>query len=301
MLAQAGDRREGGEVLDVGQVARELLGDALDQEVAEADAGQALLAVGDRIEDRRVGALRDRCVSARASSRRCTLPAMPSTSATSTKISGSSGMRGWKKAKQRRSEVEPVLEVAPRADGVHRLVVDQLLQQRRRGLPVDAHQVEEADIEPGAEQRPQVFAQRPRRGVALAQGQKLGAQVDHELHALRHADELAQQVHGRRLERADQGARRLLGGAPALDRGHRRLARQAVVVGERQQEFLAAGRRQRQIGLPQLRRARRAAPSRRPCLPGRRRCGSSAAGCRRRADRAAAARPRLRALRGRFR
>ena len=42
---------------DVGQVARELLGDPLDQEVAEADAGQPLLAVGDRIEDRRVGAL----------------------------------------------------------------------------------------------------------------------------------------------------------------------------------------------------------------------------------------------------
>ena len=55
---------------------------------------------------------------------------------------------------------------------------------------------------------------------------------------------------------ARERARRLLGGAPALDLGQRRLARQAVVVREGQQELLAAGRRQREIGLPQLRRAR---------------------------------------------
>ena len=59
-----------------------------------------------------------------------------------------------------------------------------------------------------------------------------------------------------RLERADKGARRLLGGAPAFDRRHRGLARQAVVVRKRQQEFLATGRRPRQIGLSQLGRAR---------------------------------------------
>ena len=48
--------------------------------------------------------------------------------------------------------------------------------------------------------------------------------------------------------------------APALDLGQRRLARQAVVVRQGQQEFLAAGRREREVGLPQLRRA--AAPRR---------------------------------------
>ena len=94
--------------------------------------------------------------------------------------------------------------------------------------------------------------ERPRRGVAAPERQQLGAQVDHELHALRHADELAQQPHRRRLERAAQRPRRLLGGAPAVDGGHRRLARQAVVVRQRQQEFLAAGRRQREVGLAEL-------------------------------------------------
>ena len=99
-----------------------------------------------------------------------------------------------------------------------------------------------------------------RRGIAAAEGQQLGAQVDHELHALRHADELAQQPHGGRLERLHQRARRLLGGPPALDLGQRRLARQPVVVRQGQQEFLAAGRREREIRLTELRRA--AAPRR---------------------------------------
>ena len=86
----------------------------------------------------------------------------------------------------------------------------------------------------------------------LAQGHQLGPQVDHELHALRHADEFVQQADGGRLERLAQGARRLLGSAPALDDRHRRLARQAVIVGERQQELLAAGRRQRKVSLTEF-------------------------------------------------
>ena len=57
-----------------------------------------------------------------------------------------------------------------------------------------------------------------------------------------------------------QRARRLLGGPPALDLGQRRLARQAVVVRQGQQELLAAGRRQREVRLTELRRA--AAPRR---------------------------------------
>ena len=201
MLAQAGDRRERGEVLDVGQVAHELLGDALDQEVAEADAGQALLAVGDRIEDRRVGLLRIVRLGARVEQAlHVARHAVDQRHLDEDqRLVRHARMEEGKAAAVR---IEPVLEVAPRADGVHGLVGHQLLEQRRRGPPVDAHQVEEADIEPGAEQRPQVLAQRPRGGVALAQGQQLGAQVDHELHALRHADELAQQPHGGRFERA---------------------------------------------------------------------------------------------------
>ncbi len=135
------------------------------------------------------------------------------------------------------------------------LVGHQLLQQRGRRAPVDAHQVEEGHVEPGTQQRAQVLAQRLGRSVAAAQRQKLGAQVDDELHALRHADELAQQPHGRRLQLAAQRPCGLLAGAPLVDGLHRRLARQAVVARQGQQELLAAGRREREVGLPQLRRA----------------------------------------------
>ena len=99
------------------------------------------------------------------------------------------------------------------------------------------------------------------RGVAAAQRQQLGAQVDDELHALRHADEFAQQPYRGRFQR--RGAAPARGSLPArhlLDGLHRGLARQAIVTGKRQQELLAAGRRQREVGLSQLRRA--AAPRR---------------------------------------
>ena len=215
-LAQARDGRERGEVLDVGQVFGELVGDPLDQEVAEADAGQTLLAVVDRIEDRRVGLLGVVRLGARVEQALHVAghAVHQRDLDEDQRLVGHARMEEGEAAAVR---IEPVLEVAPRADGVHRLVGDQLLEQRRRRPPVDAHQVEEADIEPGAEQRAQVLAQHPRRGVGPAQDQQLGAQVDHELHALRHADELVQQPHGGRFERLAQGARRLLGGAPALD------------------------------------------------------------------------------------
>ena len=246
-----GNGRERREVLDVGQVPGKLVGHPLDQEVAEADAGQTLLTVVDRIEDRRVGLLGVVRLGARVEQAlHVARHAVHQRHLDEDqRLVGHARMEEGEAAAVR---IEAVLEVAPRADGVHRLVGHQLLEQRRRGAPVDAHQIEEADVEPGAEQRTQILAQHARRGVGAAQGHQLGPQVDHELHALRHADEFMQQADGGRFERLAQGARRLLGRAPALDDRHRRLARQAVIVGERQQKFLAAGRRQREVGLTQL-------------------------------------------------
>ena len=63
--------------------------------------------------------------------------------------------------------IEPVLQVAPGADVVHRLVADELLQQRRRTVPVDAAEFEEADIEPARQQRLQIALQRGEHRVAL--------------------------------------------------------------------------------------------------------------------------------------
>ena len=170
MLAQAGDRREGGEVLDVGQVARKLIGDALDQEVAEADAGEALLAVRDRIEDRGVGALGIvRLVACVEQALHVTRHAVDQRHLDEDqRLLGHARMEEGKAAPIR---IEPVLEVAPRADRMDRLVGDELFQQRGRRAPVDAHEVEEGHVEPGAQQRAQVLAQRLGRRIAAAQRQ----------------------------------------------------------------------------------------------------------------------------------
>ena len=132
------------------------------------------------------------------------------------------------------------------------LVVHQLFQKRRRGIPVDADQVEEGHVEPGAQEGTQVFAQGTGGRVGLAQRQQFGTQVDDELHPLRDADELAQQADRRRFQHTHQRPSRFLSRAPVLDLGDCRLARQPIVVGQRQEELFAACRRERKIGLPQF-------------------------------------------------
>jgi hypothetical protein len=60
----------------------------------------------------------------------------PLVSATSTKISGSSGMAGWKKAKQRRSAGSGAAsQIIPAVDGVHRLIFDDLFKDIAPGFP----------------------------------------------------------------------------------------------------------------------------------------------------------------------
>ena len=84
---------------------------------------------------------------------------MPRVSATSMKMIGSSGSCGWKKAKQRRSACSRRRRSGQPCDRVHRLVVDQLLEHERRGVPVDALEAQEAAVEPRAQQVEQVVVE----------------------------------------------------------------------------------------------------------------------------------------------
>ncbi len=59
--------------------------------------------------------------------------------------------------------VEPVLEIGPAPDLVHRLVDGELLEQRRRRIPGDAPHLEEADVEPAREQPLEVELERRER------------------------------------------------------------------------------------------------------------------------------------------
>ena len=100
---EARHRRERDEGVEPRQLALQVLGHLLDQEVAEGDAAQALLAVGDRVEHGRRRVLRPERPRARRRAASPMLRGCRAVSATSTKISGSSTSCGWKKAKQRRS------------------------------------------------------------------------------------------------------------------------------------------------------------------------------------------------------
>ena len=117
---------------------------------------------------------------------------MPVVSAISTNTSGSSGIDGMEERVAAAVGVEPVLEVGPRADRVHGLVLDQLLEQRGRRVPGDAAQLEQADVEQRRELRLQLEVDlgraRSRRRRSIVgigrEPQLVGAQVDEELHAV---------------------------------------------------------------------------------------------------------------------
>jgi hypothetical protein len=71
--------------------------------------------------------------------------------------------------------LEPAAQLAPALDGVHRLVLDQLLQHERRGPPVDALEAQEAAVEPLAQQVQQVRVDDAPLGACLQLLQELRA------------------------------------------------------------------------------------------------------------------------------
>ena len=85
-----------------------------------------------------------------------------------------------------------------------RFIVDQLFQQRRRTVPVDPLQLQEADVEPGTQQTAQIAVQRREHLVCAAHRQQEAAQVHEELLAVGNRGELRQQPQPRRLQRLAQ-------------------------------------------------------------------------------------------------
>jgi regulator of protease activity HflC (stomatin/prohibitin superfamily) len=125
------------------------------------------------------------------------LSLISSTSATSTKISGSPSRLRVEEAVAAAVAVQPVLHVGPAADVVHRLVLDQLLDQRRGRVPADAAQLQEADVEPGGEHVLHLDVQRAQAPVGLQVRLQVGAQVDQEADAFAvGAEALQQRVRG---------------------------------------------------------------------------------------------------------
>ena len=129
-----------------GQVAAQLLDDLLDQRGAEVHARETGLAVRDRIEDRGVGVVgvevgRVRVEQGRERARRAVRQRDLH------EHERLVGHRGMEERVAAAVGVEPVLEVGPRVDRVHRFVLDQLLEQRGGRVPRDAPELEQADVE----------------------------------------------------------------------------------------------------------------------------------------------------------
>ena len=172
------DRRQRHEGFDARQFAPDLLDDLLDQEIAEAHAGEPLLAVRDRIEGR--GArlvLRDmgsplgeqRRDRRRRRQRQRDLDE-------DQRFVDERGVEEGVAAPIDR--IDPAPEVVPVADLVHRLVADDLVQDRRRRGPVDAAQHQEAAIEPGAEQVEEIAIEHGKAAVVAHRLDEIGAHGD---------------------------------------------------------------------------------------------------------------------------
>ena len=226
--AEARHRRERHEGLERRHLAAEVLDHLLDQEVAEGDAGQPLLAVRDRVEDR---------------GRRLAgvgVPAFVGEDRVDRRRDGGGerhldeDQRLVEERRVEEGEAAPVrrldapAQVVPARDRVHRLVADDLFQDVGRGGPVDPAQHQEAAVEPRGEQVLEVgieavdgLRQRRIRLVGLAGGVAQQKQVLAHPHQrdgavageVEPADQLLRARLGRLVQPAQRGAgRRLLVG-----------------------------------------------------------------------------------------
>ncbi len=185
----------------LGKVEAQRLDDLLDQRGAEVHACETGLAVGDRIEHGSVGPFEVELGRAGVEQRR--------------KRGRDAGRqrdlheherlvrhRGMEERVATPVGVEPVLQVVPRPDRVHRLVRDELLEQRRRRIPRDPAQFEQPHVEERRELRLQLAVEVGEIGVVIGPGaddpQHVGAEIDEELHAaFEPAEQPQQPVRGR--------------------------------------------------------------------------------------------------------
>ena len=246
-------------VLEVAEFGRQLVDHALDQEIAEADAGQPALAVADGIEDRGIGRRADPAPapSRPAGAARCRpalAPAPPRRrsaarpacadgrrrSSGGRNRAGSSGRarRGCRAPPRSR----PASPAAPPG-----------CSSRSAAAPGSRHRTSS----PAARCR-SALQRRAAAGRRRIMPQQLGAQVDQELHAVRDRGELRQQPQPRRLQRP---AQRGLGVGPLGRVGrllHRVIGARRSRPGRHRSRRACAGSRGRpaassaEIGLRQL-------------------------------------------------
>ena len=185
---------------------RELPHHLLDEEIAEGDAGQPSLAVADGVED---GGVRvdvridfsEQQVRDRAG--------QPLAQRHLDEYERLVRQRGVKEAEAAPVRLQPPAQVVPVDDLVHRLVRDDLLEHERRGAPVDAMQVQESAVEPGAEHVHEVVVHELELRMSGEGVEQRDAHGEDVAGAVRSGVHQAQELLAPRLGRRGQGCRRL--------------------------------------------------------------------------------------------
>ena len=147
-LAEAGDRREGGELAQLRVLRRELPHHLLDEEVAEGDAGEPSLAVADRIED---GGVRRDVRFHRPEEQVRDRAGQPVAQRDLDEDERLVGQRRVKESEAAPIRLEATAQIVPVEDLVHCFVLGDFFEHEGRCSPVDAVQLEEPAVEPGTE------------------------------------------------------------------------------------------------------------------------------------------------------
>ena len=180
--------------------------DLLDEEVAERDSDEAALAVADGVEHRGIGHRLD--VRFHLSEDELLHGARePPAERHLHEDEGLVGKGGMKEPEAAPVRRQAALQVLPVEDLVYRLVLDDLLEHESGGVPVDAPDLEEPTVEPGAEQVEEVRVERLElRQIRQSLQQRL-AHCEEIGHAVRRGVEKAEQVAARRLGGPREGGR----------------------------------------------------------------------------------------------
>jgi hypothetical protein len=201
---EARRRREGDERLEARQVARELLHHLLDQEVAEGDAAQPLLAVADRVEDGRgrlLGCQHLPVFGQELLDRARDLAGQRHLDEDQRLVD----QRGMEEAEAAAVRgLHAPAKVVPALDLVHGLVADDPLQDIGRSGPVDPAQNEKAAVEPGIEEMDEIIVDAGKLRIPAAVLEQVLAHVDQGCRAARGEIEAAEQLLPRRLDSTQQ-------------------------------------------------------------------------------------------------
>ena len=157
---EARHRRQRDERVELGQLAAQFLDHLLDQEIAERNAAEPALGVGDRIEHRGARALDRHRLPVHREQRRDRARNRLGQRHLDEDQRGV-GQRGMEEGVAAAvGRIDAAAQIVPVADLVHGLVADDLFEDVRRRRPVDPAQHEKPPVEPRAEQM------RRRRGRA---------------------------------------------------------------------------------------------------------------------------------------